>query len=156
MRLPEKIYSQVLKTIPIIAVDGILIVDGQVLLLKRKDDPFKGSWVLPGGMLKYGETLEESVIREFEEETKIMVRVKSIVNIYSYPHRDPRGHVVGISYICDPVAGSTENKVEDNPNLEYFKLDKLPNNMGFDHRQMVEDAAKVRASLDRIKQTVNG
>lgn len=149
MRLPDKVYNQVLRSMPVLAVDGVLLKDEKVLLIKRKSDPFSGSWVLPGGMLKYGETLEEGVVREFEEETKVMVRIKSIINVYSHPHRDPRGHIVAIAYICDSVAGDIEERVEDNPNLELFDLNKLPNNMGFDHKKIIEDAIKVRKALDK-------
>ena len=151
MRLPEKLYNQVLRSMPVLAIDGVLFYDKKVLLLKRRGEPFKGSWVLPGGMLKYGETLEEGVVREYEEETKVMIRVRSIVNIYSHSHRDPRGHVVAVVYLCDPVAGSINERVDDNPNIEFFALDKLPNNMGFDHRQIVEDARRVKESLDKLK-----
>lgn len=148
MRLPENLYSQVLRSMPVVAVDGVLFSEGKVLLLKRKDDPFRGSWVLPGGMVKYGETLEEATTREFEEETKIIVRVRSLVNVYSQPHRDPRGHIIAVAYLCEPLAGNIANRLEENINLQLFELNKLPNNLGFDHRKIIEDALRVKKSLD--------
>ena len=52
---------------PSIAVDGILIKNNKILLIKRKNEPFKGKWALPGGFVEYGERVEEAVSREFEE-----------------------------------------------------------------------------------------
>lgn len=61
----------------IVAAVGILIVDDQVLLLKRVDTDrmFPGQWGLPGGKVDPGETLEQACSREFQEETGIDVDV---------------------------------------------------------------------------------
>ena len=48
---------------PGIAVDGVLIKGNKILLIKRKNEPFKGKWALPGGFVEYGEKVEEAVLR---------------------------------------------------------------------------------------------
>lgn len=150
MKLDDQAFHQLLRAIPLLAVDGVLIKNQQVLLLRRRDDPFRGSWVLPGGFLKYGESLEEGVAREFREETKLLVRVRSMVNIYSHPHRDPRGHVVAAAYLCDPLmVGDLSFQIEQNESLGLFPVDGLPSNIGFDHAKMIVDAVKLKEILER-------
>ncbi len=54
---------------PSLTVDGVMIRDNKVLLIKRKNDPYKDKWAIPGGFVEYGETTENAVLREFREET---------------------------------------------------------------------------------------
>ncbi|HHH80313.1 MAG TPA: NUDIX hydrolase, partial [Thermoplasmatales archaeon] len=54
---------------PSVTVDGIVTKNNEILLIKRKNNPFKGRWSLPGGFVNYGEKVEDAVIREVKEET---------------------------------------------------------------------------------------
>ena len=58
------------------------------ILIKRKNDPFKNHWALPGGFVEYGETVETAAIREAKEETNIDVELLDLVNVYSKPDRE--------------------------------------------------------------------
>ena len=60
---------------PKLTVDGIILKNGKILLIKRGNEPFKGKWALPGGFVEYGEKTEDAVIREilgdrFEDNNK--------------------------------------------------------------------------------------
>ena len=85
------------------------------ILIKRKNDPFKNHWALPGGFVEYGETVETAAIREAKEETNIDVELLDLVNVYSKPDRDPRGHTITVAYIAK---GNMDNKKADSDACE--------------------------------------
>lgn len=73
-----------------------------VVLVKRKNEPFKDCWALPGGFVEEGETLEACAKRELEEETGIPSRISGFLaplGTFSDPKRDPRGHVISTAFI---------------------------------------------------------
>src|SRR5688572_28717054 len=69
-----------------------------VLLIRRGLPPFAGSWALPGGFVRDGESLEEAARRELQEETG--VRDVYLEQLYTFgdPERDPRGRIVTVAY----------------------------------------------------------
>ena len=69
-----------------------------VLLVKRKNEPFKGQWVLPGGFVDDGEELETAAIRELQEETSLKMDSLKQLKAYGDPGRDPRGHTVSVAF----------------------------------------------------------
>ncbi len=71
-----------------------------MLLIRRKNAPFKGRYALPGGFMESGETAETAARRELKEETGISVTRLRLVGVYSDPRRDPRGHAVSIAYVA--------------------------------------------------------
>jgi 8-oxo-dGTP diphosphatase len=71
---------------PKLAVIGLVPLNGGLVLVRRAIDPGYGLWVVPGGFVDVGETLEEAVVRETREETLIQVEVVRLLNIYSYKH----------------------------------------------------------------------
>ena len=80
---------------PLVSVTVVPVrEDGRVVLARRVDSD---RWVLPGGLVDWGETVEEAARRELEEETGMEVaRMGRLVGVYSAPGRDPRGHSVTI------------------------------------------------------------
>ncbi len=124
---------------PSIAVDGVLIKNGKILLIKRKNEPFKGKWALPGGFVEYGERVEDAVLREFQEEVGIKAKIKKLLGVYSDPKRDPRGHVISVVFLLEaegePKAG------DDAADAKFFSLDELPP-LAFDHEKIIKDAIR--------------
>jgi len=92
---------------PRVTVDGIVLVDGKVVGIRRRNEPFRGFPALPGGFVELGETTQAAVVREVEEETGLVTRVVRLVGVFSDPARDPRGHVISIVYELARVSGST-------------------------------------------------
>ena len=122
---------------PSVTADGIVTKDGAVLLVKRGNEPFKGSYALPGGFLEEGETLEHCVVREVREETGIRTDVAQLVGVYSAPDRDPRGHFVTAVYQMRYVGG-VPKAGDDASHAEWVPLDKLPP-LAFDHAKIIHD-----------------
>ncbi len=122
---------------PSVAVDGVLIKGDKILLIRRRNEPFKGKWALPGGFVEYGETVEEAVLREFEEEVGLKAKIKKLLGVYSKPDRDPRGHVISIVFLLD--AEGEAKAGDDAADARFFPLDNLPP-LAFDHDKIIRDA----------------
>ena len=57
---------------PLLTADCVVFDrDGRLLLIRRKQAPFKGRHALPGGFVEIGESIEEAALRELREETGI-------------------------------------------------------------------------------------
>jgi 8-oxo-dGTP diphosphatase len=123
---------------PALTVDGILLEDHLVLLVQRKHEPFQGAWALPGGFVEYGEKTEDAVVREVFEETGLKTTIRSLLGVYSDPHRDPRGHTITVAYLINRVGGDL-NAGDDASSVKFFKVNELPE-LAFDHSMIVKDA----------------
>jgi 8-oxo-dGTP pyrophosphatase MutT (NUDIX family) len=120
----------------------------KVLLTQRADN---GEWCLPGGAVEAGEFVEEACAREVLEETGLIVRVKRLVGVYSYPHRAivyPDGNkafIVALSFEAEVIGGELGLSNETTA-YGYFSLDEMNALTIIDgHRRRVEDAMLNRA-----------
>jgi mutator protein MutT len=95
---------------PAVGVGAVLVHEGRVLLIRRGKEPLRGRWVVPGGTVEAGETLQEALVREIREETGIVVRPREVVLVFDRIERDGGGavryHYVIIDYLCDYVSGT--------------------------------------------------
>ncbi len=85
-----------------------MIVEGKVLLIRRGKEPLRGRWVVPGGTVELGETLEEALVREMREETGLTVEPAEIVTVFDRIQRESGRvvyHYVIVDYLCRYVAG---------------------------------------------------
>jgi len=132
-----------------LTVDAIIPYAGKIVLIKRKNEPYKNYYALPGGMVEYGETVENAVLREVKEETGLEGQIHSLVGVYSDPKRDPRGHFVSICFIVLPTGGELRSG-SDAKEVGLFSLDKLPR-LAFDHGKMIKDAeARLHGILSQM------
>ena len=126
--------------LPSLTTDIFIFDDStNFILIKRKNEPFKNHWALPGGFVEYGESVETSAIREAKEETSIDVELLDLVNVYSKADRDPRGHTVTIVYTAK---GNMNNKKADSDACEIgiFSPKDLDNiELAFDHAKIIND-----------------
>jgi len=126
---------------PTFGTDGIVLDGDRVLLVRRGRDPFAGRYALPGGFIEEGESAEECVVREVEEETGLRTEVLDLVGVYTRPGRDPRGHICTLAYRL-VVRGGEVKAGDDAAEAAFFALDALPE-LAFDHRTIIEDAARL-------------
>ena len=130
--------------IPSLTADIFIFDDDfNFILIKRKNDPYKDCWALPGGFVEYGESVETAAIREAKEETSIDVELKRLVNVYSKPDRDPRGHTVTVAFTAK---GNMNNMKADSDAKEIaiFSAENLDEiEIAFDHEEIIKDCLKV-------------
>ena len=125
---------------PKLTADGVIIDKNRILLIKRKNEPFKGKWSLPGGFVEYGETVENAVVREILEETNLSSEVKELIGVYSEPDRDPRGHTITIAFLLHIKKGEVKSG-DDAADAKFFELKQLPD-LSFDHKKIIDDAIR--------------
>jgi len=125
---------------PCATADVIVEKDNQILLIKRKYEPFKDMWALPGGHINFGEeTLEKTAIRELQEETGILVNEDNLklLGVYSEPQRDPRGHYITHVYLAIDFKGQPIAD-DDAKDVRFFPLKNHPE-LAFDHERILND-----------------
>lgn len=126
-----------------ITVDAVIFTRREnkieVLLIKRKNDPFKNKWAIPGGFLEEDEDLEIAAKRELQEETGLKIEALHQLKAYGALNRDPRGRTISIAFIGLVDAASKVKAADDAEEAKWFDLKELPA-LAFDHLEILEDA----------------
>ncbi len=132
--------------------------NGEILLIKRNNEPFQGLYAIPGGFLEvHQETVEQCAMREAQEETGLTVEIERLIGVYSHPKRDPRWHNVSAVYLAKTItmeqaakalAGDDAGEVLwiDPQGDEYHQL-----SIAFDHRDIIDDALEFGINLVAAK-----
>jgi 8-oxo-dGTP diphosphatase len=127
---------------PALTVDAIIFTKDKapfsVLLIRRGREPFKGKWALPGGFVNMNELLEESCIRELNEETGLKIDKMQQFRAYDSIDRDPRGRTISVVFYAE-LESLQEVKGGDDADLAgWYSYAELPP-LAFDHRQILLD-----------------
>lgn len=116
----------------------LLIKNGQVLLARRKIDPYKGAYDIVGGFMEVDEVPEQAAIREAREETGLDIKIISLLGIYNDVYGNDGDHTLNLHYIGE-VTGGEMTAMDDVESLEWVDIDKVPLNEGF---QNTKDALR--------------
>jgi 8-oxo-dGTP diphosphatase len=119
---------------PILSACVIVEQDGKFLLIDRSDGL---GYTIPGGIVRYRETVEHCVLREAQEETGYTVTIDGIVGVYSSIKRDPRFRAVSIAYKGAIVSGSVHESGEGKP--DWHSPEEVFGHMAFDCESMLKD-----------------
>lgn len=110
----------------------------QVLLVLRKNNPFKGKWALPGGFLEMDEELEDCATRELYEETGVdMAGALMQFCVVGNINRDPRTRIISVVYTA--VVDSNEHPIcasDDAEQVAWFRMDEIPS-LAADHLTII-------------------
>jgi len=120
---------------PIPTADLIIEYNRGIVLIKRKNPP--EGWALPGGFVEYGESLETAAVREAKEETGLDVELLRQFHTYSDPKRDPRHHTITTVFIAKAKGKAIAG--DDAKEIGVFSKDILPDQIAFDHRDIIND-----------------
>jgi colanic acid biosynthesis protein WcaH len=122
--IPSELYDQIVKLLPIVSVDAVIVIDGSLLLLKRNNQPAKGLWWFPGGRIHKGELIENTLRREVKEEIGLEIASYKLINVYSrvFPER----HDITIAYLCTCKDGEI---TIDDEHSEYKLFSEIPDGL---------------------------
>ncbi len=122
---------------PNVASAVAIVRDGNVLLARRKHEPFAGLLTLPSGFIEYGETPEECAVREIREEVGVDVRLTGLADVV-LERADPRGLCLVVVYTGRITSGEPRAG-DDASTIEEFPLDRLPEDFAWKaHRRALE------------------
>ncbi len=126
---------------PALTTDALLLrsaEDGrlEVLLIRRRHDPYAGLWALPGGFVDEGEAPEETVRRELEEETGLTDLPLQQLATFGRPGRDPRGWTVSVVFWAQTQAPLHPRAGDDAAEVAWWPLDDPPP-LAFDHADIL-------------------
>ena len=118
----------------------ILNKELKILLIKRRDPPFKGQFALPGGFVEINENLEDAAKRELEEETGVKNIFLKKLHSFGDVGRDPRGRVISIPFLA--LIDGEKVKLHATSDAElakWYPVYDLPK-LGFDHDKIIKNA----------------
>jgi 8-oxo-dGTP diphosphatase len=130
---------------PVPTVDIIIEHDGGIVLIERKNPP--SGWALPGGFIDYGESAEAAAAREAAEETGLELTDLRQFHVYSDPDRDPRFHT--ITTVFTAAGKGILAAADDAANARVFDPGDLPEEVAFDHREIISDYIENRWATRR-------
>jgi 8-oxo-dGTP diphosphatase len=115
---------------PRVAVGAVVFRDGKILLVKRAKAPQKGTWAIPGGSMKLGETLQAAAERETREETGLQVLAKEPIHTFDLIEKDGRGkilfHYVIVDLHADYISGGIQ-PADDVSDAGWFGPEEIEN-----------------------------
>lgn len=123
---------------------GVVVRDGQVVIIRRGGEPARGELALPGGFMDLDETAEQGCRREVREETGLETTVLGFVGVYDSPRRSPT-QTVSLAFLLEPVGGELRAG-DDAADAAWTPLDAVPA-LAFDHSQILADGRALLAAL---------
>jgi len=113
---------------PLVGVGTVVVCSNKILLEKRKNDPGKGKWSIPGGIVELGEQTEQTAIREVKEETNLTVEKPELIDVVNNVELDEDGKVKYNFVIIDyfvRLKGGKLRASSDAAELRWVKLDDV-------------------------------
>lgn len=104
-----------------LGVGGVLWHNDKVLLVQRGNNPGKGIWTIPGGYVDHGESIEQAIIREIQEETGIKTKPLSIIALRDRPAEKHNTYIV---FLMQFLSGTLQAQPEEVSDLGFFTLEK--------------------------------
>lgn len=113
----------------------------KVLLIKRKNEPFKNKWILVGGCAYNTESAEEAMNRELFEKTHIKNVNFEMFDVFTNPNRSPLKRMIAIGYmgVCDSSIIEKFRSTEKASDADWFEIDRIPE-LGYDHKDILTKA----------------
>ena len=123
--------------------------DDRILLVKRDTVPFKGYWALPGGRMEAGEPVEQTIIREVKEETRLDVAIVQALGEYVEKgvKDDVEYEYYPTCFVVKKIGGEIKRQESEIKEIHLFSLKNLPSPLAFVHDKMVADYLRLKVRL---------
>lgn len=124
----------------------------KILLVRKKREPYKGYWILPGGIVRKDKTLEETIEDSVNNQAGLSNLVYEQCSVFSELDRVPNKRVVGVSLIS--IVDEIKVKLHQEKTsyeISWFSIDKLPK-IGYDHSRVIDSAiAQLKGKLNQSR-----
>jgi 8-oxo-dGTP diphosphatase len=131
---------------PAVTVDSVVFgLDNEelkILLIRRKLEPFKGAWALPGGFIQMDESLDDAAKRELLEETGVAKLYLEQLSTFGNPDRDPRERVITVAFFA--IVNLFDHRIKADSDAEeagWFPVEDPPE-LAFDHKTILSSALR--------------
>ena len=113
---------------PVVGVGAMIVSEGKILLEKRKNEPSRGKWSIPGGLVELGESVEQAVIREVKEETGLDVEAPRLIDVVDNISLDTKGkvkhHYVIVDFLVN-IRGGLAKAASDADELKWVPFSEV-------------------------------
>ena len=130
----ENEYNRFRKYFVFSCVDVIILKNNSVLLTKRTQNPHKGSWHIPGSIIRKNETMKQAVKRAAKNELNLDVKIKKYIG--AYENLNAYRHDISHGFIVTIISGKIKTDFQTKE-LKFFK--KIPKNIISHHKKMIKD-----------------
>ncbi|WP_440957608.1 NUDIX hydrolase [Oceanicaulis sp. LC35] len=110
-----------MKQLPRISVGLVVWREEDVLLIRRANPPFQGCWSIPGGKVEFGETLHQAGLREVREETGVIAKVETLIDVFE--SITEHGHFVMADFSACWISGEPQAG-DDALDAAFFPFEK--------------------------------
>lgn len=138
----DKEYNNILETL--VSIFTVNDGDVKVLLMRKKTEPYKGYWILPGDYVKNNETLEDNIVDTIYKKLGISSIYLEQANSYSSLERNPEGRVIAFNFLAlvDSVSIKLKRVEREDYETNWFSIDSIPK-MGYDHEIILNKAIEL-------------
>ena len=134
--IDDLLYNRIIDVIPILCVDGFIINDDKILLLKRNNYPAIGEWWVPGGRIIKNELLVDSIIRKVKDETGLDTEIISQIGVAETIFETK--HTVNVCFSLKIKSGDITINSEHSE-YKWFKIDRLPININSELNKIIKN-----------------
>jgi 8-oxo-dGTP diphosphatase len=113
---------------PVVGVGAVIVQHKKIVLIQRANEPSRGKWTIPGGLVELAESPEVAVVREAEEETGLQASDPALLDVVSNMDIDEQGkvkyHYIIIDYLVQ-IKGGTAKAASDAEELRWVPFDEV-------------------------------
>jgi len=114
-----------------VGVGAVIVNDkDEILLLCRNKAPEIGSWTIPGGTVEFGEKVEDTILREIEEELGVNSEIITLLGVTNHILTEEKTHWVSPAFLIRITGGEPRNmEPHSHSDLNWFPINNLPSNV---------------------------